>query len=232
MRIEIAREPVFAGVGGLVPCICKTPCWDIRRLDIRWKAIPRPHITPELGLEARDRFETNGFQQIAARFRRRLREIIRVDESRPSQILRDISQSDDGAPEGSESPDVNRRCFLVGARQKLAARVFKIDFFQQKRVMSPAIEIKKRDAAEQIAATLKYENRLRILLQEMREALFRRIDPRDFAPGNIHQFGQVSARSQADADRGAWRKPIQLVANGQVPTFSKHFLHLINVPFM
>src|SRR5580692_8251766 len=107
MRIEIERESGLADDRALLPCIRKAPRRDIRCRRVRRTAIPGPLITPKVGLQTRHRREAYCYQQIPARHGRRLRKIIGVRKSRLSQIVRDISQSDDGAPVADESPDID-----------------------------------------------------------------------------------------------------------------------------
>src|ERR1700737_3746051 len=52
--------------GDLGPCICNTPCWEIRCRHVRGTAIPRPPITPELVLKTGDWFEADCDHQIAS----------------------------------------------------------------------------------------------------------------------------------------------------------------------
>src|SRR5882757_4102366 len=140
IRIEIEREAGLTGNGALVPCICKTPCWEIRCRHVWWNAIPGPLVTPEVGLEARYGLEAYCDQQIATRRRRWLGEIISADKSRLSQISRDVCQSNNGAPVASEGPDINSRHVFIGVRQKLKAWVLQIDAVAQKGIMPSAIK--------------------------------------------------------------------------------------------
>src|ERR1700682_6615399 len=82
IRIEIERAFSLVDEGGLVPCICKTPCWDIQCRHVRWNAVPGALVNPKIGLVTRCWDEAYRDQQIAARRRRRLGEIISVKKSR------------------------------------------------------------------------------------------------------------------------------------------------------
>src|SRR6266852_735297 len=225
-RIEIERGFRLVDDGGLVPCICKTPCREIRCRHIRRNTLPRPLITPEIGLVTRDRRKAYRDQQIAACRRRGLGEIISAEKSRLSQILRDVSQSDNSAPVAGQRPDINSRYFLVRPRQKLAAWIFQIDIVEQKRIMPPAIEIQERYSAQQVPRTFKSKNRLRIVAQKLRETGFRGVDPGNFPSRNRNQIDQLPTRRQTDGDCGGRRKPVQLMSSGEIATFSKQFLHL------
>ena len=90
-------------------------------------------------------------------------------------------------------PDIDRRYFLVAARQKLAARILQIDYIEQERIVPPAIEIEKRYPAKYFSRTLKDKNRLGILAQEVSEARFRGGDTGDFAAGHGNEIGELPA---------------------------------------
>src|ERR1700737_1189282 len=173
IRIEIERDAGLTDNGALVPCICKTPCWEIRCRQVRGNGVPGPLVTPEGGLEARYRPEAYCDQQIATRRCRWLGEIISADKSRLSQISRDVCQSDNGAPVAREGPDINSRYVFIGARQKLKAWVLQIDAVEQKGIMPSAIKVKERYSAQQTPRPLKSKNRLRIAPQKLSEGGFR-----------------------------------------------------------
>src|SRR5258707_5581334 len=175
--------------------------------------MPGPLVTPEVGLQARHRLEAYCDQQIATRRRCRLREIVGVDKSRLSQICGDVCQSGNGAPVAREGPDINSRYAFVRTRKKLMTWVLQIDAVAQKGTLSSAIEIKERYSAQQLPRPFKRKDRLRIAAQKLKEPSFRDADPRNFAPGNGHQIGQLCRRRQTHSDRGGWRKPIQLVSD-------------------
>src|SRR3954471_11014879 len=119
----------------------------MRCRHVRSNAIPRPPITPEVGLEARHRFETDCDQQITTRSRRWLCKIISADKPRLSQISCDVSQPGDGAPVASEGPDINGRDLFIAARQKLQAWIFQVDVVEQKGIVSSAIKVEERYSA-------------------------------------------------------------------------------------
>src|SRR6266567_1177906 len=226
IRIKIERGFGLLDNGGLVPCIRKTPCWEIRCRHIRRNTLPRALITPKIRLVTRDRRKAYRDQQIAACRRRRLGEIISAEKSRLPQILRDVSQSDNSAPIAGQRPDINSRHFLVGRRQKLAAWIFQIDIVEQKRIMPSAIEIQERYPAQQVPRTFKSKNRLRIVAQKLRETSFRGVDPGNFPPRNRNQIDKLPTRRQTDGDCGGRRKHVQLMSSGEIATFSKQFVHL------
>src|SRR3977135_1627588 len=90
IRIEIARGFGLANSGGLLPCICKTPCWDIRCRHLSWNAIPRPLVAPEFVLKTGDWFEAECDHQIASVGARGLSIEIRRRKPRFGKMFRNI----------------------------------------------------------------------------------------------------------------------------------------------
>src|SRR6266404_1265431 len=117
MRIEIERSFNLADGGDLVPCICNTPCWEIRCRHVRRTAIPRPPITPELVLKTGDWFEADCDHQIASLRTRGLSIEIGRRKSRLGKMRRYITQPRHRLAMTGNRPDVNGG-YLVEATGK------------------------------------------------------------------------------------------------------------------
>src|SRR6266481_8199667 len=144
MRTDIARGFGVADGGGLVPCICKTPCWDIRCRYVRRKPVPRPLVTPEVALEARDLREAHRDQPMASRLCRWLGEAIGVDITRRSQVSRDLAASSDAATGCRQCPKVDGRHLLTAPGKQPNVRVCQRNLIKNESVVSAVIKIKKR----------------------------------------------------------------------------------------
>src|SRR5438132_12181624 len=92
IRIEIERCSDLGGEGDLTPCMSNTPWYDTGRRPDQREPVPGPLVAPEVRLKTRNSPEAQCDQQIAARDRRGLGEIICADKARPSQIVADIAQ--------------------------------------------------------------------------------------------------------------------------------------------
>src|SRR5215475_557054 len=103
MRMVMARESGFAR-GILVPCICKTPCFDDCPRHAHWLSIPGPLVTPEVRLEAWDRRKTRCPHDVAPGRRRRLRVAIGAAISPLTQMLRGLAEACDSSARRRDCP--------------------------------------------------------------------------------------------------------------------------------